>query len=390
MRTAHRRTGMLVAAGLLAAALHVSGCTALRLPGGVQVAPDDWPMNGRTASRTALAAGWVVPPLVPDWEADLGSGVGTGSPLAADSFIVVGTLRGEVLAFHARTGKKLGGASFGDAVPGSPALRGNVVYVPLANSSESIVAYDLAQGKILWKQTCGDIATSPLLLEQRLYAGTADGALLCIGTETGSILWRYELPANTTLKGIRSSPASDGSLIVFGADDGHVYALDALLGTLRWRCPAGAPVMAGVALESGSAFVATVEGAILAIDLASGHVRWTYRAGSPVYAGAALADGMVVVGTTGGVVYALRQEDGRKVWECALRGAISAPGVISGSWFFVGTLSRLITALRLTDGSVAWRDSLEGRVKTSPAVARDRLVIATDDRVLHAYRGGTR
>jgi|WetSurMetagenome_2_1015567.scaffolds.fasta_scaffold28917_2 outer membrane protein assembly factor BamB len=373
---------------MLAAAILLNGCNTLRLPGGIQATADDWPMNGRTPSRAALAAGWVVPPLAPDWQADLGSGVGTGSPLVADSFVVVGTLRGELLVFHARTGRKLGGLSFGDAVPGSPVLGGNIVYVPLANSTESIIAYDLLEGKILWKQACGDIAASPLLVEQRLYAGTADGTLLCLNAESGGILWRYPLPANTTMKGIRSSPAAEDSLIVFGADDGRVYGLDALSGVLRWRCNAGAPVMAAIAVAGGRAFAATVDGTILGIDMRSGEIRWTFRSPAPVYGGAALADGLVVVGTTGGIVYALRQTDGQTMWESAVHGAVNAPGVISGSWFFVGTLSRSLAALRLADGVMAWRDSLEGRIKTAPAVARARLVVATDDRVLHSYRGG--
>ena len=99
---------------------------------------------------------------------------------------------------------------------------------------------------------------------------------------------------------------------------------------------------------------------------------------------------MVVCGTTGGTVFALRQSDGSVVWERPEVGVVSVAGVISGSLFYVGSLARSITALRLTDGSVAWKDTLEGRVKTAPAVARERLLIATDDRVLHSYRGGGR
>jgi outer membrane protein assembly factor BamB len=376
---------LMVSAACAGAAL-LNGCNALRLSQGVRLDPSDWPMDGRLPSRPALAAWWVVPPLVPAWQVDLGSAVGKGPPVAADSFIVVGTLRGELLVFETRSGDRLGGLSFGDGISGSPALGENIAYIPLANSAESIVAYDLSRGMVLWKQSCGDIATSPLLLDHHLYAGTTAGDLLCLDTESGTVVWQYELPANRTKKGIRSTPASDSALVVFGADDGHVYALDARLGTLRWCTDTGAPVMAGVALAGGRAFVGNLAGDMMGIDLSDGAVRWTSPAGHPIYAAAALADGLMISGTTGGSVHALRQDTGSKVWERNVGGVVSASGVISGSLFFVGTLGRTITALRLSDGSVAWKDSLEGRVKTAPVVARERLLVVTDERVLRAYR----
>jgi len=374
---------LLVTLGILA------GCNALRIPWGINVDPSDWPMDGRTAARSGVAGTWVLPPLTPAWNVDLGSGAGQGSPLIVDSFVVVGTLRGEVLVFHARTGRRLGGASFGDAVTGSPALQGNVAYIPVANSAESMIAYDLEQGKVLWKRSCGNIEASPLLSNGRLYAGTTEGALVCLDTAAGGILWRFELPANRTGKGIRSAPASGESLVVFGADDGSVYALDAITGALRWRCQTGAAVMAGPALSEQLAAVGNVDGEMFGIAIADGSVRWKRRIGAPIRAGAVMVDGMVIVGTTGGTVYAVRETDGSVLWECPVEGAVSTSGAVSGAFLYVGTLRKNLLAIRLADGKVIWKDSLDGRVKSAPAVGRDRLVVVTDDRLLRAYAGGT-
>jgi outer membrane protein assembly factor BamB len=378
-----RRTGL--AAALFSAAVVVAGCNALRLAQGIRPDAGGWPMDGRTPSRSSVAAGWVVPPLTQVWEADLGAGVGEGSPLAADSFVVVGTLRGEVLVFHAWTGRRLGGASFGEAVPGSPVVDGDFAYIPLSNTDESILAYNLVQGATVWKRSCGEITTSPLLLGNRLYAGTAEGELVCLDAASGAILWRFALPGNRTMKGIRSSPASDGSSIIFGADDGFLYAVDAVTGTQRWRTNTGAPVMAAPAVAEHRVFAGNVAGVFSGVSGDSGTVLWQRDAGAPIYAGAAAADGLVIFGSTGGRVIALRQEDGTTAWEQAAGGVISAAGVISGSCFYVGTLGRTIRALRLADGGLVWKDSLEGRVKTAPVAAHERLLVATDDRVLRAY-----
>ncbi len=373
---------------LLGAALVLSGCSSFRIPDGWRVGPGDWPQEGRDAERSAVTAASLPLPLTAVWDAGIGAGTGEGSPVTADSFVVVGTLRGELLVFHLRTGVRVGGLSFGECIPCSPALGESIVYIPLTNSSESVVAYDLLAGRRCWEATCGDITTSPLLVGTRLFVGTAAGDLLCLDAATGATVWRFSLPGNTRSKGIRSTPASDGTRILFGADDGWVYALDALVGTMLWRTDVGSPVMGGVAVAGGRVFGGTVGGRFFGVQTDDGSVRWTATAGHPVYAGVAVTEGLVIGGTTGGAVLAMRQTDGQVLWRRRLEGAVSATGAVSGAHCFVGTLARTISALRISDGTLAWSDSLEGRIKSAPAVTGGRLLILTDDRTLRAYGPG--
>lgn len=381
----HRFLPRLLAAGLVL----LGGCSALRIPQGIQPAPEDWPMHARTASRTGVAARHLVPPLTLLWEADLGSGVGEGSPAVVDSFVVVGTLRGEVLVFNLNTGKRLGGTSFGDAVIGSPVLLNSLAFIPLANSAESMIAYDLRRGEILWKRSCGNIEASPLLLNGRLYAGTTEGGLVCLDTAGGAVLWRFDLPSNTGAKGIRSAPASDGMVVVFGAEDGGVYALDAITGRNLWHCPTGAAVMAAPAVSQGMAFAGNLNGDMVCIELAGGAVRWRRATGMPIHGGAAVAEGLVIFGSTAGLVHALRASDGTVAWVSRVGGVVNVSGLVADSLFYAGSQGRNLVAIRLRDGSVAWKDSLDGRVKTAPAAAGNRLVVVSDNRVLRTYRGVT-
>ena len=47
---------------------------------------------------------------------------------------------------------------------------------------------------------------------------------------TGKIKWSFQ-----TGNKIRSTPALCNGVVYFGSDDGHLYALDAQTGKLKWR-----------------------------------------------------------------------------------------------------------------------------------------------------------
>jgi len=82
-------------------------------------------------------------------------------------------------------------------------------------------AVNLATGKEIWRfRTPSAVWSSPLIVNNVVYAGTFDGHLFCIDLKTGKRI--SEFKANGK---ILSSPVwSDGQIYV-GSDDGHLYAL---------------------------------------------------------------------------------------------------------------------------------------------------------------------
>ncbi len=117
---------------------------------------NDWQTFGRTPLRSSAVASRIEPPLTPAWEYDLAAGTANGSPLVMDSLIFVGTMRGELHAVRLADGKRVGWVSLGEAVHGTVATDGSTIFVPLADSRESVVAFDLAEGRTRWQQSCGD------------------------------------------------------------------------------------------------------------------------------------------------------------------------------------------------------------------------------------------
>ena len=238
---------MLVAVSLFYAA----GCGGLKLADTLRTSPSDWPTFAGQESRTNATSEQIQPPLKLAWEYDISGGIGNGSPLVVDSVLLVGNLRGELYAISLVTGKRIGWVTLGDAIQGSPAIDHNTAIVAVSNSRESLISYNLIEGKPRWKHAYGDIEVSPLLHDQKIYVGNTQGMFHCVDQATGDQLWKFEIPKNTKRKGIRSSAATEGESVVFGAEDGAVYTMDAVSGKLLWSYQTGASVVSPPAIANG-------------------------------------------------------------------------------------------------------------------------------------------
>lgn len=367
--------------------LTLAGCGGLRLERPVVVRDSDWPVFARTSTRIDATDESLALPLRQDWEQDVSAGIGTGTPVAINGTLFVGTLRGELYAFQTSNGKRIGWTNLADAIPGSPIITGAIAIITASNTRESLIGYDLIEGRVRWKKPYGDIEVSPLLLGERIYFGNTIGAFFCADRISGEQIWKFELPDNSRLKGIRSSPAGEENTIVFGADDGSVYCLDATSGKLRWSTRTGGVVVAAPAMMNGSVYAGNLNGTVCALRADSGAVRWKFSAGSPVYANATLADDLILFGTTGGIMYALRATDGSVAWKTDLGSPVNSGAVVAGKTVFVGTLKKFLFALRLADGTVAWKTEVNGRIKTAPIIVGGKLYLATDERNIIAFRG---
>jgi outer membrane protein assembly factor BamB len=377
-----RRTLTIILTALLAA-----GCGGLKLSGPLRHQGTRITMHGAGPMRNNDLAGIPGPPLFAEWDDDASAGVGDGAPCLVDSLLIGGNLRGELFAYNAVTGKRIGWVSLGGAIQGTPVINGNIAYVPLSGGRESLVAYDLAEARIRWRYIGGDVHVSPLLLGISLYIANVNGVVTCLSLATGEKTWSFTLPGNTTLKGIRSSAAGRDSSVVFGADDGFLYCCNANTGVLRWRVNAHSPVQATPVIHDGTVFVGTLGGEFMAVGLLDGTTRWSSTPGPQIY-GAALVDSTsAIVGTTGGHIIAMDPRTGAVRWDTDLRSPVNSGMLGAGDILYTGTLKKELLALKRSTGEIVWRTTTEGRIKTTPIGGLGRIFVAQDSPLIQAFRG---
>lgn len=363
-----------------------SNCAGLKLAGPFKPKEGDWRTFGRTSSRVNATNEVVAPPLQLAWEQDITSAMGSGSPIVIDSTVLVTNLRGELYCFNLNTGKRLGWVTLGEAIQSSPAIGDEIAYVAAANTRESLIAYDLRKGKAIWKQEFGDIEVSPLLYREKLYFGNNAGIFFCVDRMTGEMEWKFRLGENTKRKGIRSTATVHDSLIIFGTEDGSMYALDAVNGSERWSYDTGSPIFASPAVNNHVVYCGNMDGNLYALNAGNGAVVWKFSAGSSLYATPSFSGGLLLVGTTGGKMFGVNVKDGTRIWTTDLNSVVNSSAVISGTIAYVGTLKKELVAIKIDDGTVVWRQTLQGRVKTSPAIAHGKVIIATDDKMILAFK----
>jgi len=199
---------------------------------------------------------------------------------------------------------------------GSPAVAGQRVYACCSNGY--LYSLDLESGRPVWRyDAASGIASMPAVSGQGIFFGTMDGKVCCVGPE-GGLKWATEVGG-----AVVSTPIPDGDRVYFGSEDRSVYCLQAGDGSIIWSFEAEGPVEISPCLYEGQVFCASYEGELFALDGDDGNLMWTYRSqGVPVVFPTA-DDGRVFLATE----YELHCADaqsGKAVWKYSV-----GPNVIS-------------------------------------------------------------
>lgn len=194
-------------------------------------------------------------------------------------------------------------------IPGSLAISpdGSTVYAA-TRDGELLVAPSGSQlctaaGTVLYL-TGGTATSSPAVdANGTIYAasGSSLGAIDAFSGGNKTPQWTYQVSLGTI---IPSTPAIGAGLVVFGATDGHVYALDSS-GKIVWNQATGGSVESSPVIANGNhlIYVANDSGAVEAYDTA-GNLVWSRATGSPIVGSLALGpDGTLWAASVSGYVY---------------------------------------------------------------------------------------
>ncbi|MEW6514407.1 MAG: outer membrane protein assembly factor BamB [Pseudomonadota bacterium] len=263
------------------------------------------------------------------WRINAGQ-VLSGGVGANEKFVVVGTPKGEVLAFRAEDGRAAWQARASSEILAAPAVQGDLVVV--RSGDARIYGFDAADGKRRWvyQRTTPALALRSnvgiALTDKAIYAGFPGGKLVAVARNNGAALWEsaVALPRGTTelerIADVASDPVVAGSMVCAVAYQGRVACFDADNGRQLWTRDVSSVV--GLDIGPRGVYVTDEKSAVQAFDRSSGASLWKqdklFMRGvtRPLVLGSRLA-----IADFQGQVHVLADEDGSFVARHATDGS---------------------------------------------------------------------
>jgi len=306
------------------------------------------------------------------------------SPTVVGHAVIVGSCAGAAYALNRKTGKPIW--SYDTRADGSAAqfhgepllLNGRVVVPTDADPKGHIYAFDSASGDLLWKVAFDQgVATTPLLIDGRIVAVSAEGEVVAVDPAKGEIAW-HQTPAGALKpQPYLSSPAYAGKRIFIADNTDKLFALNATTGETIWRKTLPARPTTALVVNGDRLLLATLDGYLNWIATDSGEVKKRVRfdEGRP-YGTPILASPLLYVLTAGakGTLLALDPESGAIQWkrETPKEWTTYRP-LVTDSNVIMGSEEKDLCAFDRTSGEVRWRRSV-GQIPRGLGVSSDGIL----------------
>ncbi|KXB32108.1 outer membrane protein assembly factor BamB [Dechloromonas denitrificans] len=281
----------------------------------------------------------------------LSAGVGANGRM-----VVVGTPKGEVLAYSAEDGQPLWQARVSSEVLAAPTIGDDGVAVK--SGDNRVFLLDAGDGgrKWVYQRSTPSLSVrsvaSPVFADRYVFVGFPGGKLVALSIQNGAPVWEgaVALPKGATeldrVADVVAAPVIEGRQVCAVAFQGRVACFDlGQSGAMIWSRDISSA--AGLALDGRYLFVTDDKGAVHALDRLSGSSLWKQdkllnrRVSGPV-----VRRGLVAVADAEGIVHFLSREDGSFAARQKTDGTpVRTPVQLLGSDFLVQTSGGNVSAI---------------------------------------------
>lgn len=157
----------------------------------------------------------------------------------SNEILYYGTSQGRLISRNATSGELLWSIDLGASIETSPTIAGGRLFVQLRN--HQIFALDATTGKILWAYkrsvpllTTLQRASRPVVWQNKIYVGFADGSVAAFNVEEGVMLWERKISNGDKFVDVDMSPTFFNNQLWIGSSSNDVHVLEPKTGrTLR-------------------------------------------------------------------------------------------------------------------------------------------------------------
>ena len=224
------------------------------------------------------------------------------SPAVAGEAVIIGSCAGTLYSLDRTTGEPIwlyDTSADGPSAEfhGEPLLLGDRVVIPSdSDTTGHLQSFDTASGELLWKVPFDyGIATTPLVIGDRVVVVSAGGDVAAVEPKSGKILWRVSPAGALKPSPYIPSPAHAAHRVFVADNTNQVLALDASNGATLWRQTLSGRPNASLVVIGEDLVAGTDDGCLHWIDASTGAVKRSTKLdgmphGTPVH-----ADGLLLV-----------------------------------------------------------------------------------------------
>lgn len=201
------------------------------------------------------------------WQFNADSSIITSPRLYKDN-ILFGTVEGYFYCLEKSNGRLIWKSQANRDILEMPAVMEDTVFL---SSYNSLFAFSLATGELLWKIDFDNKITAPVIERDNLYIACSSGKVYKIDPKDG----KYNIIYN--LKGeIPFSPALYNNILYFTAENSLIVAIDATSGKELWKIKDRGN-FSPVAVASKVIYTGNDRGTLLAVERESGKILWKFE-----------------------------------------------------------------------------------------------------------------
>ncbi len=341
-------------------------------------------MFGKIPERSFYEKTSIDENLQPIWSAETSGSQSNSSIVIYKDILFVTDLSGKICGFDRVSGKELGYEKYSGSIPVAPVINGLRMFLIVNNINErysTIKYYDLVGGKILSESIiAGAVQNEMLKLNDGIVVLSDNGELIkynLIGTREWSTLTK----ANS-----KSSPASNGKLILLGNKKGELIAISTEDGDIKYRKKLSNGIEGDICIDGPNAYFGDNHGNLFSVTLEEGDINWQFNAKSKILVSPVYDESKIIVGNLDGDIFCVNKTDGKLIWKTSTNGVINTTPLLLTNFLIQPDFNKKVLFIDTQTGKIQKIYEFERRVKLSPVLYDGILYLGSDKGIINAYK----